>query len=236
MTSAQFIIIVSSQTTDSSLFEWFLKLIEPETLIQFFGVIFLIISLRQAYLSISANTYNQIMEKINNPSNNTTVHKFRTYLNSLPFENKIDASKWEAEMIDSANSLTNSYQIVAHMVERRFLSKVLFIENFSGTLMDVYNLCAPFIALKRKKSSEMSLITTKHSTYLRHDLERLGLQSWIYQINLGYGIKINLINDDYSIETLEPNNQGIRKAKLRIRRMSRRSLTYEWLRLIKLKF
>lgn len=235
MTSVSLLLCESVQAVNLSIIDWLTLWLEPQTLVQIFGIIFLIVSLRQAYFSISANTYIQVMEKINNSQNDENVKKLRNYLETLSTEVKSDASLWSKDERDLANILTNSYQIVAHMVERQFLSKVLFIENFSGTLMDVYNMCAPHIALKRIEAVNKSLLKKSQLSYLRRDLERLGLQSWIYQVNLGFGIQIHIIKDDYSVEILQPDDVGIEQAKTRIRQLSRRSLTYEWFRLRKLR-
>ena len=124
-----------------------------------------------------------------------------------------DFTIWDDETIKNANDISNRYQIVAHLIERGFLDKSLFFENFSGTLMNIWELCAPLIAYKRRSVSNV--------LYLRRDLERVALQAWLYQINLNFKTSISLLDECNNLEKIEPTPESISKVKIRIKYLKR---------------
>jgi hypothetical protein len=89
--------------------------------------------------------------------------------------------------------------VVAHLVERDFVSRDLFLENFSGTALFAWNLCAPYVAQRR---------ALENTSYIRRDFERLALQSWLYQANSGASVPISFIENQSELRVLHPTDEA----------------------------
>ena len=153
------------------------------------------------YKNTRAQTYFQVVEDLNSIENQNETKELKKMINDNNL-NELDLSAWDNRAIELAQGITNRYQIVAHMVERNFLNKLLFFENFSGTMMDVWNICAYFI-MKRRQIFNNTL-------YIRRDLERLALQAWLYQLSIGFETRIKLLNSENTlISELSSENKNV---------------------------
>lgn len=169
------------------------------------------------YRTARADTYFEVMKSLNNTENDTEIRELKRITRyEVSKVGTMDDWPTHSKARQFANNVTNRYQIVAHMVERGFLDKVLFFENFSGTLMNVWDVCAPFIAEKR--------IAADNVIYLRRDLERLALESWLYQCSLGFRKPINVLDNEHAVTKVQPNPAGERVVRHRIRALRRRHL------------
>lgn len=172
---------------------------------------------RQAYLSTrssQAQTYLKITSDINSPENFKEVAELRTAAGAA-LEHLGDKAKWDPQYEALAQVISNRYQIAAHLVERNFISKPIFFESFSGTVVGTWNLCAPYIALRRQ--------SYQGAAYLRRDFERLALQCWLYQIDIGVSDFVMLIDEKNMITKVSAEQDGMALVAKRILWLTRES-------------
>jgi Domain of unknown function (DUF4760) len=184
------------------------------------GVLLLLRSVLDTYRTVRANAYFAIMNEINGKENLEQIDKLKKLIDK-PSISILNADKWPKDAIKLARIISNRYQIVAHLVERDFLSKAVFLENFSGTMMDVWNSCAPYIQMRRTANN--------NSRYLRRDLERLALQCFLYQVDAGFDAKVTVLDLDSKHPISELNESRQKEIKRLIRSQRRQLLT--WVRL-----
>lgn len=185
-------------------------------LVQSLTLIALLRYVFDTYKNTRAQTYFKIVGDLNHFENQNNTKELKTLIVTHNL-NSTELSAWDPRAMELAQDITNRYQIVAHMVERNFLNKYLFFENFSGTMMDVWNTCAYYI-MKRRQIFNNTL-------YLRRDLERLALQAWLYQISIGYETTIKLLNND-NTSILELSSESINIVERRIEEIKRENLFF----------
>lgn len=169
--------------------------------------------------SIIAQSYFHVIDSINTQLNDSQVRELNEEAGKhtsqdSPFPPE---SFWKDKRIEAlANDVTNRYQVVAHLVERDFFQKVLFMENFSGTLLNVWNVCAPFISIKRPvDQNNVKLL------YRRRDLERLGLHSWLYQYSIGFQTSVAVLDKFGKATRLPPDQSSVARVRERVKEIER---------------
>jgi len=157
-------------------------------------------------------TYFKIMKSVNSRSNTHQIDRLIKMVNYKQNSlTKIDA--WNEDSYPLARVISSRYQIIAHLVERGFLKRIYFFENFSGSLLQAWDICAPYISKRRNEY--------QNTIYFRRDLERLALESWIYQNNLGFKIPVTILDEKNKPQKYNPNPETIDKVKNRIKRLKR---------------
>jgi len=188
-------------------------LVQALTLIAIFRYVY------DTYRSTSAHTYFQVVKDLNNENNILATKELKNLIKKDDLYSK-DLDEWNPRAIELARTITNRYQIVAHMVERNFLNKAIFFENFSGTMMDVWNTCAYFIHHRRQAFN--------NTLYLRRDLERLALQAWLYQLSIGYETSIKLINNNHIQDCYAKDKYKVKRRIEMIKREAFIFLEQKW--------
>lgn len=210
--------------------------------LQLITILILIRSIYESYFATRAKTYFEVYKIINDSDNTKEIDDLKKLIKSEG-ESKNDWLSNESAC-SMARNITNRYQIIAHMVERGFIIKSFFYENFSGTLLDVYDVCLPYIIKRRKESGRY--IQNKSSNiellYLRRDLERLALKSWLYQYSLCFKVPIKVIigknnqneNGDF-FSVIDPDKTGKKTVRARIKYLKRKTLFISSLKMFFLK-
>lgn len=163
-----------------------------------------------------AQTYFRFITEMESEKNISQMSE----LNKLFFDshqNLLALTSWPPRAVFLARAITNRFDVIAHMVERSFISKQLFLEIFSLSILKIWNNNAYFIQQIRSEHNNLN--------YQRRDLERLAMHCWLYQISIGFESNIKLISDDnQSIIDCSPSERNI--VEYKIHSMKRENLLF----------
>jgi hypothetical protein len=175
--------------------------------------------------SNTGQTYFKIMKSVNSRSNTQEIESLIKMVNYKQ-TSLTNIDDWNEESSQLARVISSRYQIIAHLVERGFLERIYFFENFSGTLLQVWDICAPYISKRRSEY--------QNTIYFRRDLERLALESWIYQYNLGFKIPVTILDENSKPQKYNHDKETLDKVKNRIKQLKRENGTIAYFRIRKM--